>query len=276
MKKSRTFMLVIIILVLFNVKGTTNMLWYGPIYDIKTFTIFYSKPDRQNLEKLAKNNAVIIEPTAFTTEQVELLKKSDVKCFGYVSLMQLENWNEELKTHISLSDYATLNREKIYLKDWDTYVMDLRESHYREALLWKVKNYIADQGLDGVFFDTVDDLDYYFRDNGEVQNKLRDGYVSLLKEIKEEYPDMLIIQNRGFGTVKASSRNYIDGMLWEGFDSKDIKESEWAKNWLSYFKKEQRLGRVQVWTVVTDEESLKISKRHHFPSFMRIGNTYQE
>ena len=45
--------------------------------------------------------------------------------------------------------------------------MDLREKHYREVLLWKVEKMMTERGLDGIFFDTVDDLDYYFRDDPE-------------------------------------------------------------------------------------------------------------
>ncbi|WP_226528017.1 endo alpha-1,4 polygalactosaminidase [Metabacillus niabensis] len=277
MKKRNLLLSFIILILLFFIgKGIFNMLWYGPIYNMKSFSIFYGKPDQEKLDKLADYDAVIIEPTAFTTEQVNLLKASDVKVFGYVSLMQLENWNIELKEHIAASDYATLNGKKIYIKEWDTYVMDLRESHYREALMWKINHYIADKGLDGIFFDTVDDLDYYFHDDIDIQTYMREGYVQLLKDIKSDYPNMLIIQNRGFDTIKTASHTYIDGMLWEGFEAKDITESEWAKNWLTYFKKEQRWGRIQVWTVVTDEESLALSKKHRFPAFMRVGDTYQE
>lgn len=277
MRKRGLLMAIVIVILLFFIgKGIVNMLWYGPIYQINTFSIFYGKPDSEKIEKLANYDAVIIEPTAFTKEQVKLLKQSDVKVFGYVSLMQLENWNDELKEHISPSDYATLHGGKIYIKDWDTYVMDPRESHYREALMWKINHYIADQGMDGIFFDTVDDVDYYFHDHSDIQKGMREGYVKLLKEIKAAYPNMLIVQNRGFDTLKASSHDYLDGMLWEGFEAKDIKESEWAQNWLTYFKKEQRWGRVKVWTVVTDEESLTLSKKHRFPAFLRVGDTYQD
>ncbi|MBU7594441.1 endo alpha-1,4 polygalactosaminidase [Metabacillus halosaccharovorans] len=277
MKKRNLLLSFIILIFLFFIgKGIVNMLWYGPIYNVKTFSIFYGKPDQEKIDKLTDYDAVIIEPTAFTTEQVNLLKASDVKVFGYVSLMQLENWNNELKEHIAASDYATLNGKKIYIKEWDTYVMDLRESHYREALKWKINHYIADNGFDGIFFDTVDDLDYYFHDDIYIQKQMREGYVKLLKDIKSDYPNMLIMQNRGFETIKTASHDYIDGMLWEGFEAKDMTESEWAKNWLTYFKKEQRWGRIKVWTVVTDEESLALSKKHRFPTFMRVGDTYQE
>ncbi|TXC81592.1 endo alpha-1,4 polygalactosaminidase [Metabacillus litoralis] len=252
------------------------MFWYGPLYDVKSFSIFYGNPTEQKVQELKKFDAVILEPTAFSKENITILQESDVKVFGYVSLMQLENWNEELKKHIADSDYAELNGERIYIEEWDTYVMDLRESHYRDALRWKIEKYVTANGLDGVFFDTVDDLDYYFHEDQETQQNMRSGYVSLLEELKSAYPELLILQNRGFDTLKAASKPYIDGVLWEGFEASDLQESEWAKTWLKYFKKEQLIGKVRVLTVVTDEESLKLSEKHRFPAFMRTGGTYQE
>ncbi|MBM7649095.1 endo-alpha-1,4-polygalactosaminidase (GH114 family) [Bacillus ectoiniformans] len=210
-----------------------DTLWLNPLHQIKTFQIFYGKPDKEKITELSKLDAAIIEATAFKEDDLNVLKSKGVKLFGYVSLMQLENWNAELKDRVQETDYAKVDGEKIYIKEWDTYVMDIREEHYRQALLWKVEHYIADQKLDGVFFDTVDDLDYYFRDRPAVLEEMQAAYRTLLNEIHKRHPDMLIIQN-------------------------------------------QRWGRIQVWTVVEDEKSRKFSDKHHFPAFVRKGDTYQK
>lgn len=252
------------------------MFWFQPLYDVKSFHIFYGTPDREKIIKLAEQDAVIIEASAFQKKDINILKEKNVKVFGYVSLMQLENWNKELKKHIQDTDYAQLGGERIYIKDWDTYVMDIREESYREALLWKVDKYIYDQGLDGIFFDTVDDLDYYFRDHPSLLQEMRDGYRVLLSEIKKQYPHIMIIQNRGFDTYKAVSSGLVEGVLWEGFDAVDVANSQWAEQWLSFWNKEQRWRRVRIFTVVSDEKSRKLSEQHRFPAYMRKGDTYQD
>lgn len=251
------------------------LFFYGDLFKVHSFHIFYGHPNEAIVAKLATKDAAIVEPTAFTKEQTSNLQEEGVRLFGYVSLMQLENWNEKLKKKVIPSDYAKQNGNTIYIKEWDTYVMNISEKHYRDILLWKIKSEIATKELDGIFFDTVDDLDYYFRDDPVLQNKMRKGYSLLLDEIKQKYPELLIIQNRGFDSYKTVSRKKVDGLLWEGFSEKDIKSSEWAKNWLTYLKKEQRWGHVRVMTVVTDEASKKQSKKEKFPAFMRTGDTYQ-
>lgn len=250
--------------------------WFGSLYSMKSFQIFYGKPDKEKLIELTMSDAAIIEPSAMTKQDVSFLKEAGVRLFGYISLMQLENWNEELKKRISGSDFAVLDGERIHVKEWDTYVMDLRELHYREILLWKIERYIVDRGLDGIFFDTVDDIDYYFHEHKKVQNDMRTGYKALLEELKRQYPELLIIQNRGFETYRAVLHSNVDGLLWEGFRAKDAEESEWTKNWLKYFKKEQWRGRVRILTVVGDEESRKLSEKNCFPAFVQTGDTYQK
>ncbi|KIL42837.1 hypothetical protein KP77_34670 [Jeotgalibacillus alimentarius] len=256
-------------------RGLMAVFFYGPLYRVDAFQIFYGNPDAEKLEELTRQDAAIIEPVAFTEDQVAHLKSKGVLTFGYVSLMQLENWNEELKQDLLPDDYWLQDGRQLYIEEWDTYIMNISNPHYRELLMRKISDEVAGKQMDGIFFDTVDDLDYYFREDQSAESELRAGYAQLLTDIESAYPNLLIIQNRGFESYKAVSRKRIDGMLWEGFDKQDIDESEWARNWRDYFKKEQYLGRVRIFTVVTDEASLKQSRRDRFPAFMRIGDTYQ-
>ncbi|MCM3790859.1 endo alpha-1,4 polygalactosaminidase [Domibacillus indicus] len=259
----------------FLLKGLMTMFFYGTLFRVDSFHIFYGRPDQEKLEDLAQQDAAIIEPTAFTKEDLSFLRKKNVMLFGYVSLMQLENWNEELKQHVAPSDYWLQEGERLYVPDWDTYVMNISEPHYRDVLMHKISTEIVEKQMDGIFFDTVDDLDYYFRDDLAAKKAMQAGYKQLLDEVKSAYPDLLIIQNRGFESYKAVSRKKVEGILWEGFDKQDIEKSDWAQNWREYFKKEQRFGQVRVFTVVSDDASLQQSRRDRFPAFMRTGDTYQ-
>jgi endo-alpha-1,4-polygalactosaminidase (GH114 family) len=259
----------------FLLKGLIAVFLYGTLFRVDSFHIFYGHPDQDKLEELSQQDVAIIEPTAFTKEQVSFLQEEDVLLFGYVSLIQLENWNEELKKDILPSDYWLQEGKRLHVSYWDTYVMNISEEHYRDVLMRKISTEIQEKRMDGIFFDTVDDLDYYFRDDPAAEKAMRAGYKELLDEIEAAYPNLLIIQNRGFDTYKAVSRKKVDGILWEGYDIQELKKSDWAQNWRSYWRKEQRFGHVQVFTVVTDTESLRQSRIDRFPAFMRKGDTYQ-
>lgn len=256
-------------------KGLMAVFLPEPLYQVDSFHIFYGHPDQDKLEELSQQEAAIIEPTAFTKEQLSFLRKEGVLLFGYVSLIQLENWNKELKKDVIPSDYWLQDGERLHLAEWDTYVMNISEKHYRDVLMKKISTEIDDKQLDGIFFDTVDDLDYYFRDEPVAKSSMRTGYKKILDEVNTVYPDLLIIQNRGFETYKAVSRGKVDGILWEGFKKEELKKSDWAQYWRNYWKKEQLNKKVRVFTVVSDDESLQQSRLDHFPAFMRKGDTYQ-
>lgn len=259
----------------FLLKGLMAVLLHESLFQVDSFHIFYGHPDQQKLEELSQQDAAIIEPTAFRKEQMDFLQKEDVLLFGYVSLIQLENWNHELKEDVIPSDYWLQDGERLYLSEWDTYVMNISEQHYREVLMQKIRTEIDAKQMDGIFFDTVDDLDFYFRNDPDAEKSMRAGYEQLLDEVRAAFPDLLIIQNRGFDSYKAVSRKKVDGILWEGFDKEELKNSEWAQYWWNYWKKEQRNKQVRVFTVVTDNDSLQQSTNDQFPAFMRKGNTYQ-
>ncbi|TWT00164.1 endo alpha-1,4 polygalactosaminidase [Planomicrobium sp. CPCC 101079] len=259
----------------FLLRGLIAVFLSASLFQVESFHIFYGHPDQDKLQELSYQDAAIIEPTAFTKKQISFLQEKDVLLFGYVSLVQLENWNKELKKDVLPSDYRLVEGERLHVADWDTYVMDISKQHYRDVLMNKITTEIAEKQMDGVFFDTVDDLDYYFLDDPAAEKAMRAGYKQLLEEVKTAYPDLLIIQNRGFDSYKAVSRGKVDGILWEDFDKKELKKSKWAQKWRNYWKKEQSAGHVRVFTVVSDDESLQQSNRDGFPAFMRTEDSYQ-
>ena len=48
------------------------------------------------------------------------------------------------------------------IEQWDTYIMNLADEHYRRIVVNKVKQQIIGKGIDGVFLDTAGDIDDYF------------------------------------------------------------------------------------------------------------------
>ena len=256
-------------------KALSSLVWSNPLSHVKNFRIFYGTPTVEIIHSISKNDLAIIESVAFSNPDLELLKKSNTTLFGYVSLMELENWNAKLKEHVVEEDYIKQNGKRLYIEQWDTYIMDIREPHYRDVLLWKIDQMIVKRELDGIFFDTVDDLEYYFSSDPQLVKDMQLAYVTLLEEIEQRYPKLLIIQNRGFQTYKEETHSYIDGVLWEDFQANNPKEQSWTNEWITYFKKEQSSKRVKLLTVVMDENSEKLSEFHHFTPFFRSKNTYQ-
>lgn len=89
--------------------------------------------------------------------------------------------------------------------------------------------HIVNKELDGVFLDTVgdiDDLNWKEKDKRE----MREAYRDFLKRIKTNYKDLKIVQNWGLQTAKEYSCEYLDGIMWEGFTVDILEKDEWSRN----------------------------------------------
>lgn len=241
---------------------------------IQSFKIYYGWSSPEVVEELKNYDLIVIAAHAFSNEDIENLQQAGTKVIGYLSVMQLENWNDEWKKNIVESDYYDHDGERLYIEEWDTYVMDIRQDHYRELLWQKVEDDIKSKQLDGIFFDTVDDLDAYFNEDPETLKQMRESFGKFIKVLRFEYPSWYFIQNRGFDTYKQVSHKWMDIVLWESFRKERLKENDWGQKWLRYFQKQQRKQEIRVWSVVTDKESEQWSKRQLFLPFYTENGRY--
>ncbi|MEI2319306.1 endo alpha-1,4 polygalactosaminidase [Bacillus paramobilis] len=237
--------------------------------NVKSYKIYYGEANEQVIKRLSKYDMVIIEPYAFTREQVQQLKKSGTVVLGYVSVLELEVWH---KSQVMESDYYYRDSEKMKIEKWDTYIMNLADNHYRSIIINKVKQQIVGKGIDGVFLDTVGDIDDYFYDQAALQEKFRLAYVNLLKEIKSVDSNLLLVQNWGFETIKSAALNFIHGVLWEDFNKQVIAEDQWSQGWMRYFKKQG--NKIVTFTVTPDDISKKYSTINGFIPTINPNDIY--
>ncbi|PFN28156.1 endo alpha-1,4 polygalactosaminidase [Bacillus cereus] len=239
--------------------------------NVQSYKIYYGEANEQVIERLSKYDMVIIEPYAFTKEQIQQLKKSGTVVLGYVSVLELEAWH---KSQVVESDYYYRDGKKMKIEQWDTYIMNLADDHYRSIVVNKVKQQIIGKGIDGVFLDTAGDIDDYFYDQPATQEKFRGAYVNLLKEIKSLDSNLFLIQNWGFETIKSISLNFIHGVLWEDFNKQVIAKDEWSQNWMRYFK--QQSNKVVTFTVTPDNISKKYASINGFVATMNPNDIYDK
>lgn len=235
------------------------------------FKIYYGEATEQAIKELSTYDLVVIEPYAFTKEQIQRIRANHTKVMGYVSIMELET------AHISQvkkSDYFYYKNQKWEIPQWNTYIMDISKTHYRNILLKKVKNQIVKKEMDGVFLDTVGDIDDLFYNKLQLQKKFRKAYMTFLSEVKSANPNMLLIQNWGFDTLKSTSISKIDGILWEDFNRKIVSNDEWSQKWITYFKQQKK--NLTTFTVTPDNKSKAYSMKNGFIPTINSNDVYNE
>lgn len=246
----------------------------NPLTNVKNYKIYYGQVNDSEAEQLGNYDMAIVEPHQIKKEHVKKIKETGTLTFGYISIMELPAWNEAFVEKVKASDYLLVDGEKVYVDEWDTYLMDITNTHYQQLLLHEIEKEIIQKQLDGIFLDTVGDIDDFFHENERMTAHLRNGYLELLQTINRKYPDQLLIQNWGFPTLRTVSKDYVDGVMWEGFAKKELTESRWGQKWITFMHALQKKENLAVFTVVPDKNNAKYSIEQGFIPFENETSHY--
>ncbi|WP_313122462.1 putative glycoside hydrolase, partial [Exiguobacterium sp.] len=114
---------------------------------------------------------------------------------------------------------------------------DITSKHYQAVLMKEVEKQIVQKGLDGVFLDTVGNIDNEHADQPVVLEQQRIGMKNFLKSLKKKHASLSLIQNWGFGTLKYRTYPYVDGIMWENFNYSTVANDQWSKDRMTDLQK---------------------------------------
>jgi endo-alpha-1,4-polygalactosaminidase (GH114 family) len=241
---------------------------------VKSYKIYYGVPTKQILSDMKQYDLVILEPHNYSKEDITYIKNRGTIVLGYMSIMQLGAWNKTITDKVRDEDYVTENGEKVQFDEWKTYLMDISNPHYRSAIMKDMEIEVVNKGCDGMFLDTVGDIDSYFDSTPDRQTKMRNGLADYLKQITKDHPKLLLMQNFAFETLKSTTLPYVKGIMWEDFVENDMQTDKWSQEWaqqLAAFQKERKLT---VFTVTPDQKGIDYSRKKGFVPYLNPNSNY--
>ena len=191
--------------------------------NISSYRIYYGHMNDQILEEMKKYDMVVVEALKFDECMVSKLKASGVTVIGYISVSEVGSWDDAIIDNLKISDYYQENGR--ILMNRKNQLGDLTSVSFRSVLLNTIEERIVSKGMDGLFFDTLGSIDII--KNPEERHKQALGYVELIEDIRLEWKDLILIQNRGFNYTYVLERGMIDGFLWENFNGDRIDEASY-------------------------------------------------
>ena len=220
-------------------------------------------------ETVSGYDYVILESQHYNIYEIKKIKSQNEKVFAYVSLGEI---NEN-------SGYFNLFKDDLSQKNeiWNSYYLNLKSEKTITTLKGIIKN-ILDLGYDGMFLDNIDNFTSY-----GPQSLQKEELVNFLKDLNNDYPDKLFIQNAGIELINETA-SFVDAVVVESvatdysFNDKSYKlrnqteYEEYAKK-LEGVRKEYKIPVILI--EYADKQSLRrdIQKRiksTKFDSF--IGN----
>lgn len=172
----------------------------NPLTAVTDYMVYYGQ---NHIDELKKYDMVILQPELYTKSEIKKLKEAGSIPIAYLSLGEIEKnrwWAKRIK------ESWLLGKNKI----WNSFYIDPGNPGWKSLVLELIIPSITEKGFSGLFLDTVDMVDLY--------PDAKPTMISLITGIREAYPKLILIQNRGFAIFSKTAR-ILDGILFESMTS---------------------------------------------------------
>lgn len=174
---------------------------------IKTYANTYGYYDNKDLKKLKKFDVIVIDSVDVPSKKfVKKLQRTGVKVLGYMNVGQAEVYRDY---------WDSLDKKVILGEDpnWPgNYYVNANDVEWHDVILnQEIPDILIQGNFDGLVLDMLDVVDIY--------PETKPGMISLIHKMREQYPDLLIVPNRGFAILD-EIYSYIDAFKYEEMCSK--------------------------------------------------------
>jgi hypothetical protein len=175
----------------------------------KSFVVYYGK---DCLQEMTRFNIAILEPMAQDIGAIRELQNKGTTVLAYLSVVEARP--EQVGFHLHKDNLLTVKDEFLMNNDFHTYYADLRSERWMRHLYQKTEMYLTEYGCDGLFLDTIADLEDC-RIPVNIKYSLIETAVAFLETTKKNFDHPLLVQNNGLGLLVQYTKDCIDGVCWE-------------------------------------------------------------
>ena len=208
------------------------------IGDVHSWCLYYGGWATNVVDRLAQYELVVVDPAALggkADETIAALHKRGCLVAGYLSCFEVAKW------HRYLPRVKEEWRVKVDGRNWVPWganeAASLAEPEWRALLVELMRTEVFDHGCDGVFMDTLADLDHPGLPEDERARQL-DGLGKFAEAYDAAYPAKFFIANWTIQRTLPVLAPHIDALCWEDFDPKHFEGS--ASGWMKGIAK--RIG----------------------------------
>lgn len=181
-----------------------------------SWTLYYGGYSTNLVDRLAAD-LVVVDPAALgakADETIKALKARGCRVAGYLSCLEVAKW------HRYKAEAKEEWRIKVNGGNWTPWgeneAVSLAVPEWRGKLIALMQSEVFAHGCDGVFMDTLADIDNPSLPEEERLRQL-DGLGKFAAAFDETYPDKLFIANWTIQRTLPVLAPHIDALCWEDF-----------------------------------------------------------
>ena len=222
----RPFLLVFLFALLYSLPAAAAPK-NGRLDRARNYVLYYGSAEEAELEELAKYDVVVIDPQALGNEagkKIAYLKSRGCVVIGYLSYMEVADWHR-YKERVPQEWFLKVDG-KLWMPWGNNRAADLGNPGWRKLLVQLTRTEVMDYGCDGVFMDTLADIEHPKLPD-VMRKKQLAGLEALMKELRTAYPDFVFVGNWTIQATLPVMAKYADIICWENFQAKFFeKENE--------------------------------------------------
>lgn len=230
-------------------------------------------------EELSCFDLIIVEPKGFTSPEFKKLRETNNVLFTYLSLIEVHP-TDSIFQQLTEEDFLVVDGKPMRNETFGTYLVNLQSKKWMDYLLEKVSHHIEVLKVDGLFLDTIGDIEFSSIPSSVKHTQLK-AFINFLHIFKMLYPTHLLIQNNGLETVCLETAPYIDGICWENPPLSSPADKEWTDQILqrlSLLKEEFQLTVFLLIEMAAEQEkedylvAKKVAKEKNFLLYLAPKN----
>lgn len=164
-------------------------------------------------EELSRFDVVIVEPAGQSGTSVRKMQDSGTLVLAYLSVMEIHPSTPEMKL-LKSSDILIQDGCPLMNQEYGNYLVDLRSNRWVGLLLHRAGRLITHLGYDGLFLDTIGDVE-----SSDYGSDLRDSLLlaaaNIVRQLRAVFPGEIIVQNCGLEKLCSLTSGFINGICWE-------------------------------------------------------------
>lgn len=211
-------------------------------------------------EELSRFDIAIIEPKGVSKEEIKYIQSKNTLVLTYVSIIEVHP-SEGIFKELQAEDFLLVDGERVTNDEYGTYLVNLQSKKWVNYLLKQVRNHFNQLDSDGIFMDTIGDIEMTGIPETVRQEQLT-AIMNLLYALRMLYPNHLFIQNNGLNTVCLTTAPYIDGICWENPPLNLLESKLWVEVILERLNQLKEKYGIKVFLLL--EESVETERRGYF------------
>ncbi len=220
--------------------------------EARNYSVYYGQG---NGHKLSRYDIAIVEPSAQSVDDIRVMKESNTLIIAYVTVMELGSFHS-MYSMLDEDDFLKVNGKRVYKEAFDTYILNLQSKRWQGLLHHHVGNLLLNEGYDGIFMDTIGDVEGYFLPPVERNIQINQA-THIVKRFRESFQNHLIVQNNGLEQLCVKTAPYLDGICWENPPFSQKESEDWCYNVLDRVIRMKREHSVKA-LFLNDQHEIKL------------------